>query len=136
MIYFAKVAIPTTMVTDANSREMAEIQVKEQVAMEKMIDPKDVTILSIHTKETPEEKCILDSARGRFIRGEVIRIAYDNGFKLKTSDLDHIHVGAEYHTELAEEAEEYLNIHCAPDGFIFGYNDNGDWGLWKLDADE
>lgn len=94
--------------------------------------------LKVPKKEKPQEMCIFDSARGQYIGQEVIKLAVHNGMEISANDLSNVHPQGENHNELLDEAEEYLTKNCAPEGFYFGSNNQGtgDWGLWKIEADE
>jgi hypothetical protein len=37
--------------------------------------------------------------------------------------------------DIFEDAEAWFN-NLAPEGFYFGTNEGGDWGLWKVECDE
>jgi len=83
------------------------------------------------------EGCWLDSARGWADIGEQIQsIAMEYGWKgmdgtevIIPSDEE----GDEFQYAV-DEAEDYLNsLPNIPDGFYFGGNDNGDWGLWQME---
>lgn len=77
--------------------------------------------------------CWFDSARGIHIGEEVIKLAVEYGFdpEERVEDITPDH---EFYYEIQENAEEYLNS-LLPDGFHFGSNQSGDWGLWEDNDD-
>ena len=74
--------------------------------------------------------CYFDCVRGRYIGEDVIEMAEDRGFVVAKEDEENRHPDGEFYSELWEEAEEYLN-EMTKEGFYFGSNENGDWGLWE-----
>lgn len=73
--------------------------------------------------------CYFDGARGRFIGEAVQTLASDYGWEGPKVTADD--EGYEYSWS---EAEDFLN-EKAPDGYFFGSNDGGDWGLWKMEEE-
>lgn len=73
----------------------------------------------------------LSRARGSNLGEEVIDLAIERGFDPHAIEpaggwRDH-----EQYQALQHNAEEFLNEHCAPRGYGFGVNPQGDWGLWN-----
>ena len=79
------------------------------------------------TRAEPEDAgCWLDGSRGQYIGEEIQQLAHEQGWSGEMLGVDD-----EWYCEAWEEAEAYLNEHCAPDGFDFSSNESGDWGLWS-----
>lgn len=74
--------------------------------------------------------CWLDSARGIYIGETIQEIATQYGWIGQPLD-----VNDEFYFDAICEAEEYLNG-LAPEGYFFGTNESGDWGLWEIQSVE
>jgi len=93
---------------------------------------------------TPDDAgCYVDGARGIYAGEMIQEIARDEGRKdeilccngvLSDSECQcPSHRDPEAYYWATEEAEEYLNEHCAPKDHYFGNSEQGDWGLWPVE---
>ena len=76
-----------------------------------------------------DEGCWLDNCRGRYLGEELQRIAQNAGWEGEYSSADE-----EEYDFAVQEAEDFMNT-LAPEGYYFGYNFSGDWGLWRIEED-
>lgn len=77
-----------------------------------------------------QQGCWLDSCRGIYLGEAVQDIAESYGWQGERLD-----VSSEFYHEAIDEAEGFLQ-QFAPEGFYFGSNKNGDWGLWRSDDNQ
>lgn len=90
--------------------------------------------------------CWLDSARGVYIGEEVQKFAQDCGWEDELIPCDHQRCDGlspdnqheeiehgDFYPEAAVDAEDWLNGVIAPEGYFFGHDESGDWGLWPTD---
>ncbi|RMD52160.1 hypothetical protein D6827_00590 [Candidatus Parcubacteria bacterium] len=73
---------------------------------------------------------IFDSREGIYMGESVQSLAREFGWSGEFASRD-----SQYYLDAWTEAEEYLNS-LLPEGYYFGYNDSGDFGLWKEDEGE
>jgi len=69
-----------------------------------------------------------DCARGRYIGEAVQQLAQEYGWAAEYCEAD-----GESYSEAWDDAEQYLQQYC-PDGYYAGSNENGDWGVWRIDG--
>jgi len=79
--------------------------------------------------------CWLDGHKGQYIGEDIIIEAEGFGFKVPAEYQKDRKVEGEWHWELVDLAESWLNEHVAPEGWWFGTNESGDWGLWRVEED-
>lgn len=92
--------------------------------------------------------CLIDSHYGHYAHTMLIELAVSCGMMLPNADAYIVARYAddngleeyphEYVYDLADDADQWLNEHCAPDGFSFGWYD-GDYFLaadawWETDC--
>ena len=84
-----------------------------------------------------EPGCYVDSARGIYAIDRIIEIAEGYGFQVNDDDpanpLPESLADYEFAGELEDEADDYLNTRFAIEGYFWGRNENGDWGLWEVE---
>lgn len=108
----------------------------------------------IKVRETPKASgCWLEGSRGWRASAALVRIAHDYGMTLTEDDLAILDAYEDGTTdsltlstgetvdpaecvigqgEMADQAEEWLNDHVAPAGYMFGWHD-GEFFLWSDD---
>jgi len=94
------------------------------------------------TQQITNEKKVFDvgeyfgSQRGIFQGEAVIALAVQNGFKVLPISVDDMKAAGPYHMGLWDDAENFMNNTYPKDGYFWGNNENGDWGLWPLEDDD
>ena len=78
-----------------------------------------------------EAGCYFDSQLGQYQGEEVINFAHDYGMTISADDSHNCYPTGEFYHDLWDEAESYLDD-FVPEGYIFGQNDSGDSGVWKV----
>lgn len=69
--------------------------------------------------------CYVDGARGIYSSDAVVVFAEDHGMPKADATIPSI--------DLEDDADEYMNDHYPVDGYFWGRNENGDWGLWNTE---
>lgn len=85
-----------------------------------------------------QETEIFGSAAGQYNLPAIIKLAIRYGATIKDFSLDMSDeqvLENEFVCEAVEEAEQYLSKQL-PDDYYFGNTENGDWGVYKVDAFE
>jgi len=84
------------------------------------------------TKYTKDDcGCYVDGAKGIYAGLAIQGIATAYGWIG-----DHANPTDEEYFDAEDEATDYMQTHYSVDGCYWGRNDNGDWGLWKIDEQE
>lgn len=89
--------------------------------------------------------CYVDGARGIYAIDAIVALAEGYGFVPSECDcsvctgaaesptmLVSTYGGCEYASETEDEVDAYLNHNFAVDGYYWGRNENGDYGLWEV----
>jgi len=89
--------------------------------------------------EAKHAGCWFDGARGIYIGEAVIKEALAAGWSAEgyTEEEFKVHgegVDPEAYQWATDAAEEFL-ASLAPDGFWIGSNENGDFGMWQIEAE-
>jgi hypothetical protein len=79
--------------------------------------------------------CYADSNRGCQVVDKVYSIAISHGMPKRDFDTDILPSESEFSGDIEDMCDDYMNEHFPVDGFYWGRNDNGDWGLWENDAE-
>jgi hypothetical protein len=74
--------------------------------------------------------CWFGSARGIYVGQAVIELALHHDWKPADVSGEITSPDHEFYCELWDEAEQFMDRFAA-DGYWFGANENGDWGLWQ-----
>jgi len=75
------------------------------------------------------EGCYGDSSRGIYLGEHIQDIAEENGWNGPKQDSN-----SEFYDDATDEAIEFLNENTQfPENSFWGYNDNGDFGVWEND---
>ena len=91
--------------------------------------------------------CYVDEARGIYATDAIVEFARAYGAEIESCKVsaNHPHAetvmesefgGCEFANEIEEYASNYMNTHYEVDGYYWGRNENGDWGLWNVEEDE
>jgi hypothetical protein len=88
-----------------------------------------------------EDGCYFDSARGVYLIDALVPFAESLGFVPSDCDCDSCKASGDYSAcefsnETEDEIDAYLNARFEIPGYSWGRNENGDWGLWKVEEDE
>ncbi len=89
--------------------------------------------------------CYVDASRGIYTIDRIIAIARSHGMgePADCSEIEHCPAdhtssgwaGCEFAGEVEDECDDYMNEHQTVDGHYWGRSEQGDWGLWEIEAD-
>ena len=74
--------------------------------------------------------CFFDGSKGKYMGVDIQKLAESNGWNPEEGIItDHKH---EDYLEVTAEAEDWLNEFVVIEGYYWGYNEYGDFGLWSM----
>ena len=92
--------------------------------------------------------CYVDGARGIYAIDAIVSLAEMYGFipsdcscdvckghSESPTVLDSPYGGCDFANEIEDEIDSYLNDKFAVEGYYWGRNENGDYGLWEVSED-
>lgn len=84
-----------------------------------------------------EPGCYVDSARGIYAIDAIVEFCEDYGFDVNDDDPScpqpESLADYEWASEIEDDATDYMNEVHPVMGYLWGRNENGDWGLWNDD---